>query len=238
MAQAETNVVSSANIVGYSQVTVPSNGYVMISYSFKKSSGVTYFEDVFGTNQLVSSSRASSCEVVYMWDSVNQQYKQFAQYSGKTYSTDGSNWKITPTNPVALGGFFIKAAPNNTNHTMYLSGDVPTNNIIDVGIAGGGAFNLISYPFSSDVAISNLNVQGATSGSRPTSADMIYKWVADHYEQYALYTDGKWYMVQPVNLFKITPATNTINLSEGFWYKAINGTTWSASNVYYNAIKN
>jgi hypothetical protein len=103
-----------------------------------------------------------------------------------------------------------------------------------VGIAGGGSFNLINYPFSSDIAISNLNVQGATSGSRFKNADMIYKWVNNKYEQYTLFTDKKWYNVNDMN----TPTTDTVNFCEGFWYKAVNSTTWSASNVYYNAIKN
>jgi hypothetical protein len=224
--------VSSANIVGYAQVTVPSNGYVMVAYNFETGNGATYFEDVFGTNQLFSSPRLKNCEIVYMWDPVEQQYKQFAQYNGMTYSTD--SFDVTPTNPVIRGGFFIKAATGQTNHTIYLSGNVPTNSIANVGIAGGGSFNLINYPFSSDIAISNLNVQGATSGSRFKNADMIYKWVNNKYEQYTLFTDKKWYNVNDMN----TPTTDTVNFCEGFWYKAVNSTTWSASNVYYNAIKN
>jgi hypothetical protein len=208
----------------------------MVAYNFETGNGVTYFEDVFGTNQLISSSRASSCEIVYMWDIVEQQYKQFAQYNGKTYSTAGAGWKLVVTNPVVTGGFFIKAAPSQTtNHTLYLSGNVPTNSVTSVGIAGGGAFNLISYPFSSDIAISNLNVQGATASSRASSADRIYKWANNTYKQYALYTDGKWYDILQ---WKITPTTDTVNLCEGFWYKAVNSTTWSATNLYYNAIRN
>jgi len=228
--------VSSANIVGYAQVTVPSNGYVMVAYNFETGNGVTYFEDVFGTNQLISSSRSYNCEVVYMWDTVEQQYKQFAQYNGKTYSTTTNGWKVAATNPVVTGGFFIKSVLNQTtNHVIYLSGNVPTSSISSVGIVGGGNFNLISYPFSSDIAISNLNIQGATAGTRTYNADTIYKWADNTYKQYALYTNGLWYNVAQ---WKVTPTTDTVNLCEGFWYKAINSTTWSASNLYYNAINN
>lgn len=231
---AATNTVSSANIVGYAKVTIPSNEYVLVAYNFETGNGATYFEDVFGTNQLISSSRASSCEIVYMWDTVNQQYKQFAQYNGKTYSTVSTNWKGTAINPVVSGGLFIKAAPNQTNHTIYLSGNVPTSSVSNIGIAGGGSFNLINYPFSTDIAISNLNVQGATASGRASSADRIYKWVNNAYKQYALYTDGKWY---DVTQWHTTPTTDTVNLCEGFWYKAVTNTTWSATNLYYNAIK-
>jgi hypothetical protein len=217
--------------VGYAQITIPSNGFVMVSHGFKTDSGVTYFEDVFSTNQLASDSRMNRCEIVYLWNVVQQKYEQYAQYNGQTFSA--LDWKVTPTNPVVSGGFFVQAKSGNPDHTIYLSGNVPTTNVIDVGIAGGKAFNMISYPFSSDIAISNLNIQGAVSNSRANRADHIYKWVVDRYEQYALYTDGKWYNV---NEWTTTPTTDTVNLCEGFWYEANSNITWSASNIYYNAV--
>jgi hypothetical protein len=227
---AETTV-SSANIVGYVQISVPSNSYYLGAFNFEAGE-TNYFNDVFGTNQLVSSSRRSNCETVYLWDMVNQQYNQYAQYNGQTYSTD--DWQGTPVNPEITGGFFIKSA-SDTNHVITLSGDVVTDSVLPITIVGGDAYTMICYPFSCDIAISNLNIEGATSSSRRNNADLIYTWETDHYEQYGLYTDGNWYNVDE---WAENPTTNTINLSQGFWYKAQNPITWSATNIYYNSINN
>jgi len=228
---ADSNVVSSANVVGYVAVTIPSNSFFLGSCSFEVGT-TNLFNDVFGTNQLVSGSRLSNCEIVYLWDSSNQRYDQYAQYNGKTYST--GDWKGTPVNPEVSGGFFIKSS-SDTNHVITLSGDVVMNQTLPVSIAGGDSYTLISYPFSSDIAISNLNITGATAGSRLSNADLIYTWDGDNYDQYALYTDGKWY---DVNDWRGTPTTNSVNLGQGFWYKAQNPITWSATNIYYDTINN
>lgn len=233
VALAQTSTVAAANIMGYTKVTVPSNGYAMVSYGFKTPSGESLFNAVFGTNQLTSGSRLTSCEIVYIWNSAAQSYEQYAQYDGLTYST--ADWKLTPTNPVISGGVFIQAHSGDPDHTIIFSGDIVSTNFQNVSIAGNEGFDLISYPFSSEVAISNLNVTGATAGSRLTQADIIYRWVNDHYEQYALYTDGEWYNVSD---WKITPTTDHIKLCEGFWYQGKTNLTWISSNRYFEAINN
>lgn len=144
---AQTNVVTSANVVGYNQITIPSNQYVLVSLSFNNASNT--IDSLFGT-------LPTGAQVI-LWDTAQQAYTTF----GKTRS----GWGAGGTNTLDSGiGAFV-SLPVNVQTNIYMSGDVPTNATLPVYVVSG--YRLIAYPFPADVAFTNtsLAINGATGDS-------------------------------------------------------------------------
>ena len=149
---AATNVVSSANVVGYNQVTIPSNQYVLVSLGFDRGTNNT-ISSLFGT--LPNGSKA------YVWDVTKQGYT--------TYSRGLTGWGTSGTNRLAIGTGIFLTLPANVQTNIYLSGDVPTAETTSVYKVNG--FAVLSYPYPVDVAITNTAL-----GKTAVNGNKIYVW--------------------------------------------------------------
>ena len=149
MAFAQTNVVSSANVVGYNQITIPSNQFVLVSLDFNNESNS--INSLFGT--LPTGSQVS------LWNATLQ--------SWVVIQKTRSGWGTGGTNVLNLGsGAFIKV-PAETN--IYFSGDVPMDPTSTVHVASG--FKFVSYPYPVDMAFTNT----ALAKEAPTG-DQVSAW--------------------------------------------------------------
>jgi hypothetical protein len=163
---AATNTVSSANIVGYSQLTIPSNQFMMVSLDFNNGSNT--INNLFGSFPIGSK--------VYLWDTTSQAYN--------TYSKSPAGWGTAGTNQIEVGsGAFLKL-PDNVQTNVVFSGDVPleeTNSIYKVN-----GFAMLSYPYPTDMAFTNTALaKGASIG------DKISVWTNNSWETYSR-SPGGW----------------------------------------------
>lgn len=144
---AQTNV-SSANVVGYNQITIPTNQIVLIATSFLNASNTIagLFPD------LPAGSKIS------IWNPTLQKYNSFAKGRTSWGATDGTN-----TIPRGRGVFISLPAGVGTN--LYVSGDVPQDSTSTVYKVAGLA--LMSYPYPADVAFTNTALaQSASPGDK------------------------------------------------------------------------
>lgn len=127
--------VSSANVVGYNQITIPTNQLVLVATSFLNDSNTVagLFPD------LPAGSKIS------IWDTTEQKY--IAVSKGRT------TWGAGGTNQIPRGkGVFIML-PTGIGTNLYVSGDVPQDSTSTVYKVSGLA--LMSYPYPADVAFTN-----------------------------------------------------------------------------------
>lgn len=135
---AQTNVVSSANVVGYNQITVPSNQLVLVSLDFDNTNNT--INGLFGTLPVGSK--------VSRWNTGTQ------QYIASTKSVGG--WGTAGTNKIEKGtGVFVQL-PANVQTNIYFSGDVPMSETTLVYKVNGLA--VISYPYPVDTPFTNTAV--------------------------------------------------------------------------------
>jgi hypothetical protein len=142
--------VSSANVVGYNQITIPSNQFVLVALDFETADNS--ISNVFNT--LPVSSR------IYLWDTGNQKYKLITRNAENRggWGTNGAT-KITK----GVGAFV--ALPANVQTNIFFSGDVPT--VATSSIYQVNGFALIAYPYPADVAFTNTALaKNAVTGDR------------------------------------------------------------------------
>lgn len=157
MAFAQTNVVSSANVVGYNQITIPSNQYVLVSLSFNNASNTV--NDLFGNLPTGSS--------VLFWNPVTQDYI--------TVNKTRSGWGTGGTNTLLVGsGAFLKL-PVATN--IYMSGDVPMNSTSTLYVVSG--YKILSYPYPTDMAFTNTAL-----AKNAATGDELSLWINNDWAVY------------------------------------------------------
>lgn len=146
---AQTNVVSSANVVGYNQITIPSNQFVLVSLSFNNASNT--INGLFGS--LPTGSQVS------LWNPSLQ--------SWVVIQKTRSGWGTGGTNILDIGsGAFVKV-PAATN--IYFSGDVPMDSTSTVYVANG--FKFVSYPYPVDIAFTNTSL-----AKQAPTGDQVSMW--------------------------------------------------------------
>lgn len=133
---AVTNVVNSANVVGYNQITIPSNQFVLVALDFNNASNT--INDLFGTLPAGSS--------VYSWNTGSQSYV-IASKSSR------AGWGVSATNRIQIGTGVFVVLPANTQTNLYFSGDVPTAGTTSIYQVNGYA--LIAYPYPVDMLFTN-----------------------------------------------------------------------------------
>lgn len=151
MAFAQTNVVSSANVVGYNQITIPSNQYVLVSLGFDNNSNTV--ENLFGTLPSGSS--------VIIWDTENQRYKTIARTR--------AGWDSGKTNRISIGMGAFVTLPANVQTNIYFSGDVPMAETTAVYKVNG--YTLVSFPYPTDTAFTNTALY-----KNSVSGDSVSLW--------------------------------------------------------------
>jgi hypothetical protein len=258
MAQAETNIVSSANVVGYIQVVDPaSNKMVLISAPFNFGTGtVSTLIDIFGTNQLRQHAALVRCDRVIMWDLAQQQYVDFAQKTnGLFYSTTNFGSTAPSVNPTVTRGqaLWIKAptaAYAPTNRVVYLSGNVPNDGAYTNSIVGnsGNPLSFIANPYPVEMDINDLinTNDGAKANAAMTRADKVMLWdgAGQQYINLALKTstntsvNNKWLYQTNFGSTVTSAPTFKIQPGQGFWYRTTNSFTWVETRVYTNLMSN
>lgn len=241
---AQTNVVSSANIVGYNQINLePGGKFKLIACNFETGDTNTLLS-VFGTNQLAQSDFLAGCDIISIWDSSNYVYQRWAQWTdGNFYKANtGTEWAQAlagnPEIPLGSALWIQSAGGSSTTNTITISGDVVANSTQSVVIVD--SFQMVSYPYSTDIALndSNFKNSGAASSDFLAACDKISVWTGSGYQRYALWTDGKWYKANDgTEWAQAIMATNIISMGEGVWYEAVSGFIWSETNRYSQAFE-
>ena len=147
---ADTNVVSSVNVVGYNQVAILSNQLVLVSLDFNTTNNTV--AGLFGS--LPTGSQVS------IWDPSPAPTGQKWNVYGKIRT----GWSPSGTNVIAIGsGVFIKGA-SATN--IWLAGDVPTNETATI-VTASNLLKILSYPYPADMPLTNtVLAKGAATGEQ------------------------------------------------------------------------
>lgn len=228
MAMAQTNQVTSVNIVGYNTCTLyPGGRFHQVGIQLDQFTPTLM--GVFGTNQLRGSTFSTRADQLWVWDGMK--YVSYAFDTNPVVNAwcDTTHWG-TPTNPVLDQGsaFFIltpKSGPYATQtNTIRIMGEVV---LVDTQMITmvTNRYAMMCYPFSSDIRIDQLNFAncGAYSNGFSSRADQLWIWDSSQklYLSFALKntTPPRWYQISPLNLFSSGPAaSNVISLGQAFWY--------------------
>jgi hypothetical protein len=259
MAQAETNVVSSANVVGYVQTMMPPSGVFKIVSLTQFSDGTTnnsvgiqdVIDNLADLNAAGAGSNAAGADKLHVYTGIGyNSYALFQPASGDPYWTSLGDiaWAIpgftaTPsTNTLGRGAaVWYATAAGGFLTNLVVSGDVLLDSTFPVTIPAG--YSLLSYPYSSDITLDALVISNATSsvaGSNAVGADKVHVYTGIGYESYAFFqpASGKPYWTSLGDIawaipgFTATPATVNIGLGTGFWYETTAGKTISFSKIY------
>lgn len=232
--------VSSANIVGYVQRTLPPNSkYILVGVNFTANGGDPTLKDVVGTNQLRAAANYFNADRVVVWDKQAARYQAYAMYTDKEFypcntATQWANASATnPVVPLGSGFWIISAGGSTTTNTLYFSGDVVTEQSMPISLSAG--YQLVSWPFSADQSIATMTTTNMTKDSNYFNADRIVVWTGTAYQQYGLYTDGNWYPCNTATEWvnALSETDRTISLGEGFWFIAKTAKTVTENNPYY-----
>jgi hypothetical protein len=244
MAQAETNVVSSANVVGYVQKDLIPGQYMLAGVNFTANGEAPTLKEVVGTNQLTRSANYALADRVIIWKTNSSTYQAYATYTdGEFYPCNTADqWNNAvgsenPVVPVGTGFWIVPASGATTTNTLTFSGDVVAVETNTLNLKAG--YQLISYPFSCDQAIKDMNTNNLTANVNYALADRIGVWEGDHYQYYGLYTDGSWYPCNTADEWNnaIAETDRVISIGEGFWFIAQNNKLLSETNKYFSAIQ-
>ncbi len=231
--------VVSVNVVGYTKTELPSQKFIIRSMPFD---GLTQdnltLVDIFGTNQLTQASNYLNCDRIAMYDTASGTYKYFAQWTDGNFYLAGSpdEWNsYTVSNPVVKAGtafWLMGSGLPGTNELTFL-GEVVVASTQELALATG--WQMVSYAFSSEMDIQDINTNGLASSGNYLNADRIVCWEGDHYQAHALYTDGVWYHANDADEWNlIITSTKKFAIGEGFWFVATEPKTWVEPNKYLN----
>lgn len=236
---AQTNTVSSANIVGYVQRQLLPGKYTLIGVNFTANGGNPTLKDIIGTNQLKAAANYADADRVVVWNPQSSTYQAYAQYNGdkEFYPCNtAAQWETgSATNPVVpLGSGFWIISGSATTNTVYLSGDVVTAPSATFTLNSG--YQLVAWPFSADQAIATMTTTNLTKAANYADADRIVVWEGDHYQQYGLYTDGNWYPCNTAAEWEaaLNETARVVSLGEGFWFISRSAKTVTEQNPYYS----
>jgi len=206
---ADSNVVSSANVVGYVQTEVPSNTFSLVTCQFITTNelGVT-IDEAFGTSM-------PNGTQLYVFDETYTTYSYI----------DGIGWLdesfVAAGNVLITRGqsFWIKN-PQGTALNLTLSGDVPGNDVTTTTNALAEGFTLVASAYPASIALADLNIA-------PVDGDKIYVFLNGSYTTYS-YIDGMGWLDE-----SFADATNiVIDVGVGFWYKTAVARDWVQSIPY------
>ncbi len=176
-------------VFGYQRIEIPPAGGVnLIGYNFTSETPLTLL-DIFGTNQLVQSSRSRNADRIFVWN--GSAYDNFFQ------KTDGLFYDILypsiPTNVVIPNGcaMFLQSADNSSlTNVITISGTVLMTTFEEQVYQTG--FVTLANPYPTDINFNstNFNWSAATANNRSRNADKIYIWNQDSGGYEAFYLNG------------------------------------------------
>ncbi len=196
LAFADSNVVSSANVVGYVQKSVVSNSFTIVSPQFL----------VADTNGVALSDAFSDIpdnSVVYAWDNG---YTRYVYFGGLWYNMDDG---YAPADDVIIKQGAATWLQSTATTNVVMSGDVPQASSITNEVVEG--FTLMANPYP----------VGLTLGDMPTNSlpdnSVVYAWDGS-YTRY-IYFGGLWYNMDD----GYAPADDVaIDVGDGFWMESTN----------------
>lgn len=208
---AATNVVSSANVVGYVKVTVPANTLSLIANQFINSTQADMtINEMFGTSMPDGTG-------LYVFENL----------AYKTYNyLDGIGWLDQDFNDsgnivIARGQGFWFENVTGSPISVTLAGDVPGNVFQSSTNSLPAGLKIVSSSYPVSVTL-------ATLGVSPSDGDGIYVY-NNGYKTYN-YLDGIGWLDQDFN-----PADDVvIDVGVGFWYETATSKTWVQNKPYSN----
>ncbi len=235
LAFADSNVVSSANVVGYVQ-SIQQNDLQIIMSPFEGSS----LNDMALTNGLGGDSLVNS-DNVYLYVP-GEGYKNYFFAGDVGDPTFNYKWIDHDTTTVATNiippgtAFWYRNRLGTTNEVMF-SGDV----VLDVSITNTivEGLQLISFPYSCAADLNSMALTNGLGGDSLVNSDNIYIYVPGvGYKNYFFAGDVgdpafnyKW-----IDHDTTTVVTNDIPLDAGFWYRCrkVGGYEWIVPRPYLN----
>jgi len=204
LSYAQTNQVLSRNAVGYTKITCPKGGLVLVRMDFESmDGGDLHAEDVFG-DQLPMGS------IIYSYDT-----------SIPGYVSDSRTFAGWSTNIVFERGmgFWIKVPDTaaSNEYQVYMMGEVPdrfTAPTSTTDIANG--VTLVGYMYPNDIYWTNT-----TLAKNAAMGDKIYYW------------DGSNYVVDSLGFVGWSDPNLVITPHMGFWFKTAQpATNWVETKPY------
>ena len=229
--------VYSPNVVGFQKVTVVSSnlgGLFLGSTPFNQEQ--PYIDRVVGTNG-VAAAGSGSADNVIIYNKSNQLYTTYWLYSNAAPSFNrrwrsgtgfATNVYLTP----GMGYWYLSRASSNT--TLILAGEAVDQLVVTNTIVPG--LQILSYPFSANVRISDLTLTNGVAAVGSGSADniILYEPTNALFTTYWLYSNAapsfnrRWRSGTGF-------ATNVfIKSGEGFWYQSRTSTNllWIETRPY------
>jgi len=244
VAFADSNVVSSANVVGYVQIDKPTAGLQLMGINWVDSA----LDDLTSMDQFTGDAAIGQADKITAWDAETQTYVKYALFSDVPYGGSTTEWRSftnffgPAVNPVLYSGSAVWITSPNapSNIALTVSGDVVQEQYITNSIVAG--LQMLATPFTSDTTLSNLNfiASGAIGDAAIGQADKITVWDTDAqaYVKYSLFSDvpygGSTTEWRSFTNFFGTAVNPTLDLGKGFWYTAQSNFNWVVETPYLN----
>lgn len=237
-AGASAQTVASANVMGYSKVSLKPGIRNLVACNFIAGTSNT-LRSVLGTNQLSQSATLGNCDIVTLFDPQSQSYQAYAQWTDGNFYKANSQTEfngspiVNPEVPIGTGFWINRASAASSTNIILISGDVVSQTATSNSIGSG--LQIVAYPYSSDIELNDLDFpsDGATGSASFSDCDKISVFENGAYQSYGLYTDGNWYKANDAVEWQTAPlASNAIVLSQSFWYYAQSSFTWDETNRY------
>ncbi len=238
----DSNVVSSANIVGYIQTDSPEAGKfnIVSLVQFSDGSNTVHIQDAINNLDQLNSAGTDGwddADKLIIWNGDNyEKYGLFHESAGSNYWMEsGGKWdragRESPADAYLSRGFAVWyiSGIGGTPTNFTTSGDVYLDDTFDVTL--NGQLSILSYPYSSSINLTNLVISNATAAGTDgwDDADKIIVFTGLNYEKYGLFqpptgspywmeSGGKWDRAG-----RESPDTLELDLGSGFWYVSPSG---------------
>ncbi|MDD4737236.1 MAG: hypothetical protein PHP44_14160 [Kiritimatiellae bacterium] len=217
VAHAASNEVYSVNVVGFSKVDAPVGLSIMAMPFDAEASTI---DDVVGTNGVYGNS-STIADNVMIYDELSQSFKIFWLRSLSAFG--GPIWFSAAgpaTNEYLYPGmsfWYQSRAASDWTNTMV--GDVvPDAAVTNVIVPG---LQLMSYPYSTDVVMTDMNLTNGVYGNSSTIADNIMLYDSENESFRIFWLRSLSAFGGPIWFSASGPATNVvIKMGEGFWYQS------------------
>jgi hypothetical protein len=240
---ANADSVQSQNVVGMvTRELPPDSAYIMVGVNLKAVGNTSpTLKDIVGTNQLRAASNYLNADRVMLWDAEATAYRAFALWDGDLEfypCNNATEWEgSSPTNPVVSVGqgfWIVSASGSSTTNTLRMAGEAVLGEFADISVKEG--YQLMAWPFSSDKAIADIDTTELNAAANYLNADRIVVWEGSGYQNYGLFTDGKWYPCNTATEWEdaIESTDRVISLGEGFWFISQTDNEWTERSGYYD----
>lgn len=202
-ALADSNVVSSANIVGYVQTeTFAAGQFQILAPQFLQAptNGIA-LGDAFGD--------VPDLTVVYTWNGTS--YKAYTYYEAAPGWLDSI---FTPSDGVIIEQGDAVWLKSTAVTNVIMSGDVPQAGSI-TNVLAAETFNLVACPYPVEMTLGDINTNSLSD------LDVAYVWNGSAYKAYTYYEAAPGWLD---SIF--TPSDGvTIAVGQGFWLNSAAGGT-------------